>query len=279
MHTLGDLLRDAAARLAASPSPRLDAELLLCHVLGRPRSHLYAWPEQVPDEAVRAAFEALLVRRIAGEPVAFLLGWREFFGRRFRVTPDTLVPRPETELLVETVLARLPADAPCRVLDLGTGSGAIAVTLGLERPGWQITAVDASEPALQVAADNARTLGATRVTLLRSDWFTEVQGRFHAIVSNPPYIPRDDVHLGQGDVRFEPRSALVSGADGLDAIRAIVAAAPDALLADGLLALEHGYDQAQAVAAIMTARGFRAVGTLTDLAGHPRVTTGVWRDG
>lgn len=275
MKRVADLLRDAAARLTESSSARLDAEMLLSHVLAKPRSFLFTWPEHVPDAGQQANFEELLKRRADGEPVAFLLGQREFFGRCFRVTHDTLIPRPDTELLVEVVLDRLPAEAPLRVLDLGTGSGAIALSLALERPAWQVVAADVSEHALRVAKTNARELGVSNASFLVSDWFERVDGMFDAIVSNPPYIARDDVHLSRGDLRFEPRSALVSGPDGLDDIRVITARAPGFLRAGGTLAFEHGHDQGAAVADLMTRGGFDAVETLPDMAGHPRVTVGV----
>lgn len=276
MVSVGKLLQEAASRLRESPSARLDAEMLLAHVLQKPRSFLFTWPEHQPDGSEQAAFEFLLARREAGEPVAFLLGYREFFGRRFRVTSHTLIPRPDTELLVETVLARLPETEPLDVLDLGTGTGAIAISIALECPRAQVLAVDFSADALHVAEQNAHDLDAANVRFLQSSWFEKVQGRFNAIVSNPPYIAAADAHLQEGDVRFEPRTALVSGEDGLDDIRILIFRADQFLHPHGMLALEHGYDQGDAVSALMRRQGYRNVETLRDMAGHPRVTVGEW---
>lgn len=274
--SIGGLLREATLRLAHSPSARLDAELLLAHVLQKPRSFLFTWPEHQPDDGEKAVFELLLARREAGEPVAFLLGYREFFGHSFRVTPDTLIPRPDTELLVEAVLSRLSASDSLDVLDLGTGTGAIAVSVALERPDWRVLAADISPETLRVAEENARRLGARNARFVVSDWFESVPERFDAIVSNPPYIASADPHLDEGDVRFEPRAALVSGEDGLDDIRTLVSSASHFLRVNGLLALEHGYDQGEPVHALMRQHGYRKVETLHDMAGHPRVTMGEW---
>ncbi|OYY74115.1 MAG: protein-(glutamine-N5) methyltransferase, release factor-specific [Gammaproteobacteria bacterium 28-57-27] len=267
------VLRAAQVRLVNSDSPRADAEILLAHVIGKPRSYFMAWPEAALSAFEVAAFEALLVRRVAGEPVAYLIGSRGFYGLDLAVSPAVLIPRPETELLVEAALERLPIK-PCRIADLGTGSGAIALALASERPDAQVVAVDASPEALVVAQENARNLNLA-VDFRLGDWCSGLANeRFEMIVSNPPYIRADDAHLAQGDVRFEPTMALASGADGLDAIRAIIACAPQYLSPGGWLLFEHGYDQAEAVAALLCAVGFVAVESLIDLQGHARVTLG-----
>ena len=270
---IAKLLAAAALRLLDSDSPRADAEILLAHVMRRSRSYFVAWPEAqlTLDEA--AAFEALLARRAAGEPVAYLLGSRGFYGLDLAVSPAVLIPRAETEVLVEAALERLPNKA-CRVADLGTGSGAIALALASLRSDVQVVAVDASPEALAVAQENARRLNLA-VDFRWGDWCGGLgEALFDMIVSNPPYIRADDEHLAQGDVRFEPILALTSGADGLDAIRAIIACAPAHLMSGGWLLLEHGYDQAEAVAGLLRAAGWQAVESLQDLLGHFRVTLG-----
>ncbi|WP_101674586.1 peptide chain release factor N(5)-glutamine methyltransferase [Alloalcanivorax mobilis] len=265
-------LRDARETLSQSPSPALDAELLLCRALGQTRAYLYTWPERTLDETQTRLFGALLARRAAGEPVAHLTGEREFHGRAFLVSPHTLIPRPDTETLVETVLALLD-DTPRRALDLGTGSGAIGVTLALERPAWNVILTDASLAALRVARDNAERLGA-EVGLVCGDWLSGVSGRFDLIVSNPPYVDPDDHHLQQGDVRFEPRAALAANDHGLADLRVIIAQAGDALNAGGWLVLEHGFDQGGAVRTLLAEKNFQAVATHRDLGGNDRVTLG-----
>lgn len=273
---LHDVLRDATQRLqaAGSESARRDTELLMLAVLGKSAMWLYSHDDQsfLPEQALR--FEALLQRREQGEPVAHLLGERGFWTLDLRVNAHTLIPRPETEMLVEFALEKLPADAAVAVLDLGTGSGAIALAVKSERSACTVTAVDASPDALLVARDNAVRLGLA-VEFLQGSWFAPLRQRhFQLILSNPPYIRADDVHLSQGDVRFEPRSALVSGVDGLDDIRQLVSLAPAHLLSGGWLALEHGHDQSLQVRAIMQAAGFQDVASRTDLSGHERITFG-----
>jgi len=273
--TISDAINYAVQRLLSSDSPRVDAGILLGHVLGKPRSYLFAWPERVLSAGERAAFEALIERRASGEPVAYLLGSRGFFGLDLAVSPAVLIPRPETELLVEATLARLPP-GPCAVADLGAGSGAIALSIAHARRDAGVTAVDASPEALAVARANAGRLGLGSVRLLQGDWCGALdrEARFDAIASNPPYIREGDPHLVRGDVRFEPVMALASGPDGLDAIRAILACAPEHLKPGGWLLFEHGYDQAEDVAALMRRAGFSEVGTLRDAQGHGRVTLG-----
>ena len=265
-------LRQARERLASSPSPDLDAQVLLCHVLTRPRSYLFTWPERELEAHQQQSFLALLARREQGEPVAHLTGEREFFGRNFSVTPDTLIPRPDTETLVELALKLGPA-GPARVVDLGTGTGAIGVTLALERPQWQVTLTDLSAAALSVAGGNARQLGA-QVTLQQGSWLEDCRGPFDVIVSNPPYIDPADHHLDEGDVRFEPRSALVADQRGLADLATIITQSAARLVAGGWLLLEHGYQQGAQVRALMEAGRFDGVRTERDLGGNERVTVG-----
>lgn len=266
-----------AAALAAARVriPLGDARLLLGHLLGRDRAWLEAHRDDLLDAAVAVSFDALAARCQAGEPVAYLLGRKEFYGRDFAVSPAVLIPRPETELLVETALALLAGNRAPRILDLGTGSGCLAVTLALELPAAAVTAVDVSPAALAVARQNAERLGAS-VRFMPSDWFDALGGeRFDLVVGNPPYIAAGDSHLA--DLRCEPAGALVSGVDGLDAIRIIAAAAPAHLVAGGWLLLEHGYDQGAAAAALLAGAGFSSVEQRRDLAGILRLTGGVIR--
>lgn len=253
----------------------VDLRILLQHVLGVRHAYLIAHSERVLTSDEIKAFESLLHRRLEGEPVAYLIGRREFFGRDFSVTPAVLIPRPETELLVESGLARAERLVRPRILDLGTGSGCIAITLALERADALLTAVDASEAALQIARTNAERLAAANVEFRLGAWFDPVAGeRFDLVVGNPPYVSRDDPHLLSGDVRFEPRNALASGPAGLDDLTHIIATAARFLVDDGWLLLEHGWDQADAVAALLDAAGFADVFLAHDLAGLPRVSGG-----
>ncbi|SFN03460.1 release factor glutamine methyltransferase [Formivibrio citricus] len=261
-----------AALLRQSGLDRSDALALFCHATGHNRAWLIAHDrdEVLPEHA--AVFHSLAERRRAGEPVAYLTGEREFYGRPFAVSPAVLIPRPETELLVELALARAPQGA--KVLDLGCGSGCIPVTLKLERPDLQVTAVDISAPSLVMAQGNATRLGAA-VRFIESDWFGALAGEsFELIVSNPPYIEQHDPHLQQGDLRFEPRHALTDEADGLAHLRRIVAQAPVHLTPGGWLLFEHGWDQGPGSRALLEAAGFAEVQTWTDLAGLDRVSGG-----
>lgn len=254
----------------------LEAQILLRHILGGvSRAWLISHEEQALTHEQHAGFDTLLSRRLQGEPIAYILGRREFYGIDLSVTPDVLIPRPDTETLVEAALQRIPQQQPCRVLDLGTGSGAIALAIAHHRPQARVTAVDQSAAAVAVAHDNATRLGIDNLHVLQSHWFSVLQGEwFDVIVSNPPYIAAADPHLQQGDLRFEPASALASGKDGLDDIRSIVAHAPSHLAPGGWLMLEHGYDQAEQVATLLREAGFDEVGHAADLAGILRVTLG-----
>ena len=252
-----------------------DAALLLAHALGKSRSWLFAHADDALGEAEAARFDVLLARRAAGEPVAYLTGWRGFWTLELAVTPATLVPRPETELLVDLALARLPVDAPVRVADLGTGSGAIALAIASERPRAQVLATDASSDALDVARGNAARNGIGNVAFRLGSWLQPLgEDTFDLIASNPPYIAEGDPHLARGDLRFEPAMALSCGADGLDAIRVIVRDAPACLRPGGWLLLEHGWDQGDAVRALLAAAGFVDVATERDLEQRDRVSLG-----
>lgn len=276
--TLADALRAAIAHLAMHESARLEAELLLAQVVGQSRSYLIAFAERTLTAAQTQAFAALLSRRAAGEPMAHILGRREFWSLDLHVTPDTLIPRPETELLVELALARIPAAAQWDIADLGTGSGAIALAVAHERPHCRIAASDTSAQALSVAQRNARRLELGTVSFHQGAWYQPFAGRhFDMILSNPPYIRSDDPHLRVGDVRFDPRSALVAGPDGLDALRAIIVEAPEHLNPGGWLLVEHGYDQGDAVVALFAQAGFAEIATVRDPGGQPRVGLGRWK--
>lgn len=269
-------MTNVAAALAAARAklPASEARLLLGHVLGRPPAWLIAHDDAALDEDALLAFASLAARRAGGEPVAYLLGQREFFGREFVVSPAVLIPRPETELLVEAALATVGAGGAAAILDLGTGSGCLAVTLAVELPKARVTAVDACAAALAVARQNAERHGA-HLRLLQGDWFGALAGeRFDLIVANPPYIAAADPHLSAGDLRHEPRTALASSADGLEAIRRIIAGAPAHLAVGGTLLLEHGYDQAAAVAELLAAAGLAGSEQHRDLAGIVRVSGG-----
>lgn len=270
-------MADALALTSRIPgdTARLDAEVLLSHVLDRPRSWLYTWPEThlTPEQATH--FEQLLTRRQSGVPVAYLVGEREFWSLPLKVNDSTLIPRPDTEVLVECAIALLDLNT-ASVLDLGTGTGAIALALASESDNWSVTGVDQSSDAIKLAKENAANLGLD-VRFLQSDWFSAVppQG-FDMILSNPPYISESDPHLKQGDVVYEPTSALVSGIDGLDDIRKILTQAPAYLKPNGWLLLEHGWTQAAEVAELLQQAGFSAIATRQDLGGQDRVTLAQW---
>ena len=273
--TLAELL--ASIELPDSDTARLDAELLLCHAIGKPRTYLRTWPERRPDADQLRQFEQLLSQRRSGVPVAYLLGEQGFWSLQLQVSQSTLIPRPDTERLVEVALELGPS-GPAKVLDLGTGTGAIALALAVERPDWQLTGVDRVAEAVALARGNAERLQIRNAAFEQSDWFSALAGRqFDLIVSNPPYIAADDPHLQQGDVRFEPGSALVSGLDGLDDIRSLVQLAPDYLQPGGWLLFEHGWQQADAVAQLLSERGFEQIESWRDLGGQQRVTGGLWR--
>lgn len=272
--TLAAALESASQRLQhKSDSARVDASVLLCHVLDCQRSFLLSHPETLLSADQQQAFEALIMRRADGEPVAYITGCKEFWSLDLKVTPAVLIPRPETETLVEAALARLPLDKPRRVADLGTGSGAVALTLARERPRAHVVATDISDAAIAVARDNERALCIPNVVFHESIWFAALEGQsFDVIVSNPPYVAQGDPHLPA--LRYEPRSALVSGRDGLDALRQIIREAPTYLTTQGWLLVEHGAEQGEAVRSLFSAAGFSAVETLPDLAGLARVTIG-----
>lgn len=274
MVTIESLLSNL--ELPDSSTPRLDAELLLAHALGKSRGYLHTWPERELEASQLECYQAALARRRSGEPVAYILGRQGFWSLDLDVASHTLIPRPDTELLVETALALLPA-TPLQVLDLGTGTGAIALALASERPAWQVTGVDRVPEAVALAQGNGVRLQLANARFAESRWFSALAGqRFQLIVSNPPYIAAADPHLSQGDVRFEPSSALVAGIDGLDDIRLIIEQAPEHLLASGWLLLEHGFDQAEAVRELLVQRGFATVESRRDLGGHQRISLGQW---
>jgi release factor glutamine methyltransferase len=279
-HTIQHILANDTLRLVSvlvlePSSARIEVQCLLQQVLQVQRVYLLAHPERVLTKAEYAQYHELLQRRLSGEPVAYILGQREFFGLNLKVTSATLIPRPDTELLVELAVQRIPKQSSCKVLDLGTGSGAIALAIAHACPQAAVLACDASVSALAVAEENARALGIGNASFVRSDWFAAVSAqRFDLIVSNPPYIAAGDPHLAQGDVRFEPASALASGADGLDDIRQIVRQASSHLLPGGWLLLEHGYDQAARVCGLLLEAKFEAVFSACDLAGIERASGG-----
>lgn len=263
-----------------SDSPDLDVALLLCHCLDKPRSYLYSWPERELSEAQQRQFEQCLQRRQNGEPIAHILGEREFWSLSLEVSADTLIPRPDTECLVEKALALLAgAENPGRGLDLGTGTGAIALALAKELPSWSFVGVDCVAAAVELARRNAKRSGLNNVRFLQSSWFDELdpRGKFELIVSNPPYIDERDPHLHEGDVRFEPRSALVSEECGLADLRTLIDRAPDYLSPGGWLLVEHGYNQAEAVAGLFAERGYVHCGMGYDYGGNPRISWGCWK--
>lgn len=267
-------LREAVSQLQASESPRRDAEILLGFVTGKARTFILAFGETALTDEQQAQLAGLLARRVRGEPVAHLIGEREFWSLPLFVSPATLIPRPDTECLVEQALSRLPA-APCRILDLGTGTGAIALALASERPDCQVTAVDLIPDAVALAQRNADHLGIRNIEIVQSRWFSALEGQqFSLIVSNPPYIDAQDPHLAQGDVRFEPLSALVAADNGLADLHTLIKDAPRYLLPQGWLLLEHGWQQGAAVREIFARYGWQQVETCRDYGDNERLTLG-----
>ncbi|EOU9588425.1 peptide chain release factor N(5)-glutamine methyltransferase [Klebsiella aerogenes] len=274
--TFRQWLTQAIARLGASDSPRRDAEILLGYVTGKARTWILAFDETVLTAEQLAELEALLARRANGEPVAHLVGQREFWSLPLFVSPATLIPRPDTECLVEQALVRLPQTACC-ILDLGTGTGAIALALASERADCEVTAVDFMPDAAALAARNAAHLALNNVTVLQSDWFSALKGqRFAMIVSNPPYIDETDPHLAEGDVRFEPRTALVAADQGLADLAHIIREGRQYLLPGGFMLLEHGWKQGEAVRALFNEAGYLDVETCRDYGDNERLTLGRW---
>ena len=286
MNSISSLIKAASAAFKAhniSDSAQLDAELLMSYSLNQTRTYLYTWPEKTPSESEQACFNALVKQRLQGKPIAHLTQQREFWGLNLKVTPDTLIPRPDTEILIETALQKLvttkaldnESQQACSILDLGTGTGAIALSLKAEHPACQVTAVDFSLAALEVAKQNANT-HQLPVNFVHSSWFEalDTQQPFDLIVSNPPYIEAQDPHLSKGDVRFEPLSALTAGTDGLDDLRLIIRQACAFLKNNGWLMVEHGYNQAGAVAQLFEAQHFKNIETIEDYGQNPRITVG-----
>jgi len=273
--TVSDLLKEMADELRdMSPSARLDAELLLGHVLRKSRTELYTYGEQKVNSESTAVFVNLVHRRRDGQPIAQLVGSREFWSMKLAVTNDTLVPRPETEILVGCALTHLPEDQAANVLDLGTGTGAIALSIAQDRPDVSVTATDVSPEALRIARYNAHSLGLTQVEFKQGDWFNPVRGRkFSMIVANPPYVTDMEIIVHDFELRHEPRVALAGGGeDGLDAIKKIIDEAPNHLFPGGWLAIEHGHRQGPAVELLMREAGMWSIFGYTDLQGHIRVT-------
>lgn len=271
---IGRYLEDAAAILSiGADSPRLDAELLMGMVLRRPRSFIIAHRDDFLDREQAARFEALVRRRFSGEPIAYISGVREFWSLPLRVNRHVLIPRPETELLVEKALARTPDEDGIRVLDLGSGSGAIALAIARERPRAEVIGVDNSPEAIRIATLNASVLKLANVRFLESNWFDAVRGeKFHTVVSNPPYVINRDEYLMAGDLRFEPQDALAGGDDGLECIRAIIDRAHNYIVRQGWMLLEHGADQRRAVKRLLEAQRYYDICCYQDLAGLDRVT-------
>ena len=273
MSTVSEALDWATEQLSESDDARLDSQVLLAYALNVSRTWLFTWPDKALDGATLTAFNALIEERKSGTPIAYITGYRDFWSLRLKVTPDTLIPRADTELLVETALTLKNVEKPCDVIDLGTGTGAIALSLANECPSWRITATDINPKTLAVAKENAQTLELA-VSFKESTWFDAIYDRYDLVISNPPYIESDDPHLQKGDLRFEPTGALASGQDGLDDIRRLVQQALKHLKKDGYLLLEHGYQQAEAVRNLMTEVGYIEIETHQDIEDRDRVTLG-----
>jgi len=272
-----DLLATGRLGLADQRLNRLESEILLCEALGVSRAWLYANPDQVIEPGQADRYLDLTRQRQAGQPIAYLTGQREFWSLPLKVNSDVLIPRPETELLVETALDLIPPDATWRIADLGTGSGAIALAIASERPLCEIHATDYSQAALEIAGENMQNLAPDRVSLFHGSWLEPLGGKFNLIVSNPPYIATHDPHLLIGDCRFEPTGALVAGHDGLNAIREIVPQAVGYLAPGGVLAFEHGYDQGIRIRNLFEKSGYTGVATRRDIESRERVTSGIWK--
>jgi len=272
--TLGEALAEGRNILAENPAGALEAELLLSQSLGLGRAWIYAHSADAIPDATAQQYRGLLARRQAGEPFAYITGVREFWSLPLKVTPDVLIPRPETELLVETALEILPVHGPCRIADLGTGSGAVALAIASERPECEIHASDISPAALKVARENTKQLLPQRVTFHLGSWLEPLRGQFALIVANPPYVAAHDPHLDQGDCRHEPRTALTPGDDGLAAIRQIATGSVRYLVPGGCLAFEHGFDQGVECRKLLEGLGFDRIETRKDLEGRDRVTLG-----
>ena len=276
-HTLEQAIAAGADLLASSSeSAKLDAQVLLLHILQKPRSYLFTWPEHALSDEQQSQFNVFIQRRLKGEPVAHITGLREFWSLSLEVNATTLIPRPDTETLVEQALEiALPATA--KVLDLGTGTGAIALALGSEMPNWQITAVDRVSDAVALATRNQQRLAINNVHVKQSNWFSELHGeKFNLIVTNPPYIESSDIHLNQGDVRFEPLSALVADDCGMSDIKQIITQSRDYLLSNGYLLIEHGFEQGEAVRHFFEKMAFVNIKTVKDLGNNDRVTLALW---
>ena len=273
MTTLAQALKQAISQLYMHGQAALDAEVLLAHVLNKPRVYLHTWPETELSQIQDSRFRKLIRQRATGQPVAYLTGQREFWSLNFAVNPDALIPRPETELLVEQTLALLAENEPLRIADLGTGSGAVAIALAHEREHWQLYAIDRSLQCVKLAQHNARRLGVDNLCFITTDWSKALAAHsFDAIVTNPPYIANQDLHLQQGDVRFEPAHALASGPEGLDDLRELTGDAPRVLKPGGWIVVEHGMEQAGDVHKLLNNMAFKNITTTRDLAGLERVS-------
>jgi len=277
--SIADALAYRGQLAALSDSADLDTALLLCHCLNKPRSYLYSWPERELTATEQGQFEALFARRLVGEPIAHILGHRDFWSLSLAVSPASLIPRPDTECLVERALEIIDGQQRPQILDLGTGTGAIALALASERADAQVLGLDCVAEAVALAESNRAALGLTNVRFQQSNWFAELApSRFELIVSNPPYIDPDDPHLLTGDVRFEPRSALVAADGGMADLKHIISQASNYLAAGGVLLLEHGFQQAAAVREVLSERGFSCVESRRDYGANERVSWGVWRN-